>query len=47
MKAGKKRAAGFSSKVRGVAKNPCDHPMEAVMVKNPSSCSGNSLGTCG
>jgi len=26
IKAGKKRAAGFSSKVRGVAKNPCDHP---------------------
>jgi len=25
-KAGKKRAAGFRPKVRGVAKNPCDHP---------------------
>jgi large subunit ribosomal protein L2 len=26
MKAGKMRAFGFKSKVRGVAKNPCDHP---------------------
>jgi len=26
LKAGKKRAKGFTSKVRGVAKNPCDHP---------------------
>jgi len=24
--AGKKRALGFRPKVRGVAKNPCDHP---------------------
>jgi len=26
LKAGKMRAFGFKSKVRGVAKNPCDHP---------------------
>jgi ribosomal protein L2 len=26
VKAGKKRAKGFRPKVRGVAKNPCDHP---------------------
>lgn len=24
--AGKRRALGFRPKVRGVAKNPCDHP---------------------
>jgi len=25
-KAGKNRSLGFKPKVRGVAKNPCDHP---------------------
>jgi large subunit ribosomal protein L2 len=25
-KAGKNRGLGYRSKVRGVAKNPCDHP---------------------
>lgn len=32
-KAGKQRALGFRPVVRGVAKNPCDHPHVVVRVK--------------
>lgn len=33
-KAGVSRYSGFRSKVRGVAKNPCDHPHGGGMEKN-------------
>ena len=37
-KAGKNRGLGFKSKVRGVAKNPCDHPHGGGNGKRSKPC---------